>query len=70
MQPKRTEPKLCPFSILFFNAELVLAHSAEGALEIVADFFPLLALLVFIKDPAADFADIFHGYFLLIILIT
>jgi hypothetical protein len=46
--------------ILFFYAELILAYSAEGALEIVADFFPLLALLVFVKDPAADFTNIFH----------
>ena len=55
------------FDYLFFNAELVLAHSAEGALEIVADFFPLLALFFFIKDPAANVADIFHWDFLLII---
>ena len=51
---------------LFLNAELVLADTAEGALEIVADFFPLLALLVLIIDPAADFANIFYWFFLLI----
>ena len=48
------------FDYLFFNAEPVLAHSAEGAFEIVTDFFPLLALLVFVKDPAADFTNIFQ----------
>ena len=46
---KRTEPKSCPSCILFLGAKLVLAIGAEGALEIVAHFFPLLALLVFIK---------------------
>ena len=65
---KRTGPKPCPVSILFLGAELVLAHRAEGALEIVTDFFPLLALFFFVVDPATDFADIFHGYFLLVIL--
>ena len=53
------------YKFLFLGAELVLTHSAEGALEIVADFFPLLALLVFIKDPAANVTDIFHWVFLL-----
>ena len=57
----------CPFLYLLFGAKLVLAHSAEGALEVIADFFPLLALLVFIKDPAADFTNIFHVGFLLMI---
>ena len=63
---KRTEPKSCPSCILFFRAELVLAHSAEGALEVVADFFPLLALLVFVEDPAANVTDVFHKDFLLL----
>lgn len=58
------------YRVLFFHAELVLAYSAEGALEIVADFFPLLALLVFIKDPATDFTNIFHVGFLLIFGVT
>ena len=56
------------YRVLFFHAELVLAHSAEGALEIVADFFPLLALFFFVVDPATDFTNIFHRKFLLILV--
>jgi hypothetical protein len=53
------------YGVLFFHAELVLAYSAEGALEIVADFFPLLVLFFFVVDPAANVTDIFHWVFLL-----
>jgi hypothetical protein len=49
----------------FFGAELIFAHGAEGTLEVVTDFFPFLALLVFVEDPAADFTNIFHRDFLL-----
>ena len=53
---------------LFLGAELVFTDCAEGAFEVISDFFPLLALLFLVVDPATDFTDIFHGYFLLVIL--
>ena len=59
--------RFCNF-YLFLGAELVFTDSAEGAFEVISDFFPLFALLFFVVDPAANFADIFHGYFLLVIL--
>ena len=50
------------FYCLFFGSELVFANAAELAGEIIGKIFPLCALFVFIIDPAAYLAYIFHGY--------
>jgi hypothetical protein len=54
-------------------AEHILAHTAQGALEILGDFLPLgtggnatlRIALSFVVDPAANIANILHNDFLL-----
>ena len=40
---------------------MIFAHAAELALEIIGEILPLLSLLLFIVDPAADLAYVLHG---------
>ena len=49
-----------PHIYLFFRAEIFFSCAAELACEIIGKIFPFRALLVFIIDPAAEIADVFH----------
>lgn len=46
--------------MLFGRAELVFAYAAEFALEILGKVFPLNAGFLFVINPAANFAYVFH----------
>ena len=68
----KLKPRLSPWFWGSFCGELVLAHCAQGALEISRDILPLgtggnAALgiaLGFVVFPTANVANIFHGDYL------
>lgn len=47
--------------LLLFGAELILAYAAKLAGKIFGQFFPFYALFLFVIDPAAYVANIFHS---------
>ena len=74
---KKPDSLNCPADFHLFGGELVLAHHAQGALEVFGDILPLGAgsdaalgvtqlLVIF---PAADVADILHNSFLHVVVV-
>ena len=47
-------------AVLLFRREVVLASAAEFAGEVIGEVFPLHAGFLFVIDPAAEIAYIFH----------
>ena len=62
MSIKKEQALPVPFLVsLLFGREVILTDAAELAGKIVAQLFPLYAGFLFIVDPAANIAYVFHN---------